>query len=542
MINKKGNLSKNMMKKLAEDLSDLIDTEEGCLLALKLFETIPWEARVSLLRNLSVVHSPYVGVFFKLILREYSTDSISAEAKRALNKLQMAGIDIEEIHLNLGEFSKEDFEIAMASKSRLEGHVNLLVAFRNESSQTYNAFFFMLSFDKFGIRDFYRSTELSMEQLESAKSDEKYEEVGFEQALILVNHAFKCNEENDTLPAIGLSIYKDFLELALAQGEYKVKNEILGNNITPTKTVNAFCLAERQGDRRLIEQLSGGKYSIREEGVILQSKILNIEEDGEVCNALAELILDSGAELWRIHWKFSLRLTSEKIWKITHLDEVLREQLDWNWLEEVISDNKVSAVFEVFEWEKVQSVLESFYGVELFQAGEDMMFYKWWELDNVLENGIDLRKGVKADFILHEDELVVAAENSEKLEHVLDIFEEEFDEELELLDTIVPLEIEYTILDQDNISLSQLLYQWELTGKDKDEKLSSWLSTKLVDLNGMTPIEAKESSEGSHLLWALFKDMQRKQVKLRRNGDQPIIDYRQLIKAVGWGKKTSKEI
>lgn len=538
-MKKQFKLPKKFTEKLAQDLAVLLASHEGALLALQLLENLPGEAKVSLISNLSMVHSEEVARFFILIMKEYPGEKVGLIAERSLKKLKLAGVDITNQGLPPIKCTPENFSSGLLSKSRLKGFVSLVLFFRNqEVPETFDVLFFSLSFGEAGIKEFFYAKELTGEQAKELLQDENYLEITFEDALSLLNIAYDFNLDYDTLPALGYFIYQNLLESALkVSGSFNFY-PVLAEEINPAILANGLCLAIRREDYHLIEELTGYKQvEIPEIGLLLANSVKSVEKLNGLWQILMEVIAEEDDGLYRMNWKFEIE-EDKGMLILARVEQLESTSLEWNWLEEALSLNNITAAYYVHQSHGVRLFVESLEGVEFFQDGRELDFYKWWDLEKVLQKGLSFNETVIADLILGEEDLVIITDDQEKLEQVQQLLESNLPYELEILDDEMPVEVVYRIFDQEKMSFNQLIEQWTLTGSTRKEQVSTWLNTKFTELNGMTPLEASGSGEGAKLLWALVKKIS-KQGKATRDS---MVDYRALLRSVGWGKKAGKNV
>lgn len=539
-------LPKKLMEKLAGDLDELLETHEGALLALQLLENLPEQVKVSLVANLSMIHTEEVAKFMNLVEQEYPGEDTGAVAQRSLKKLKLAGVEIDKNKMAPIEDSIHNFYLGSISRTRLKGTVNLVLLFLNRSNpQTLDAYFFTLSFCELGIKEFFYVREISYEQAGTIIQDETYQQLSFSQSLKLLDLAYQLNTEWDSLPALGLFIYQPLLKQAetlTEQIEYDFY-PILSQELNPTILINGFCLAMRTEDQELMDYLTQNcDSSLPQVGLLLFNEVIQVEEleekeENHVIEVTNRLIVEEDDGLYELYWRITLEYLADNRLTITNIQQLPDKNIiHWDWLEENLSAKKATTAYFMHQPHAVRLFIESLDGMELFQDGDDVDFYKWWDLDTILQKGICLKNGVTADLFLSEEELVIMTDDEEKLNQVKEFFEANLNQELEMLEVEVPIEVIYKIFDENNLSFNQMIDQWELTGINRKEQLSLWLTTKLTDLDGMTPLEASSSSEGAKLLWALVKRIYQES----KISPSSIVDYHSLLKAVGWGKKINK--
>ncbi|MBS4026110.1 MAG: hypothetical protein KGZ96_10615 [Clostridia bacterium] len=540
MMRNQNKLPKKFVEKLAQDLAVLMSSHEGALLALQLLENLPDEVKISLINNLSMVHSEEVAKFFTLIAGEYPEEKTGMAAERSLKKLQFAGITTVAEGLAQVNCSEQNFAKALVSKTRLKGAVSLVSLFHNQDQpETFDMFFFTLSFGETGIREFFYARELTGDQVRLLVDDGAYLEVSYQRMLALINIAYEHNLDYETLPALGHFIYSDLLDQATTETQDKDFDfyPVLADNITPQMLVNGICLAVRREDYRLLEVLADdGQVDLPETGLLLSSKIITEKREHGLWKIEVELISEEEKGLNRLTWEIQLEEKDDRF-ILTGIEEKAIEPLDWSWLEETLADNNLTIAYYVYQPHGVRLFIESLEGIEFFQEGGELDFFKWWDLEQVLQQGLTLEEAVIADFILGEEELIVITNKQEKLKEVQNLLESNLPYELELLDDD-SVEVVYRIFDQEKMSFNQLIEQWTLTGSTRKEQLSTWLNTKFTELNGLTPLEASGSHESAKLLWALVKKIS----KLGKQSRDSMVDYRALLKSVGWGKKSGKNL
>jgi hypothetical protein len=540
MMRNQRRLPKKFVEKLAQDLAVLMSSHEGALLALQLLENLPDTVKISLIKNLSIVHSEDVAKFFTLIAGEYPEEKTGTAAQRSLKKLQFAGINTTGESLPQVSCSASNFAKALVAKTRLKGAVSLLGLFHGQDHpESFEMFYFTLSFGETGIREFFYARQLTGEQVKLLVDDSAYLEVSYQSMLALLNIAYEHNRNFETLPALGHFIYSGLLEQAanITQNEKFDFYPVLADTITPQMLVNGICLAVRREDYQLLEELAaGGQVDLPDAGLLLSSRIINEKQENGLWKIAVELVSEEEKSLNRLTWEIRLEEQGDRF-VLTGIVETAIEPLDWSWLENSLADNNLTAAYYIHQPHGVRLFIESLEGIEFFQDSGDLDFYKWWDLEQVLQHGLTLAETVIADFILGEEELIVITNKQEKLKEVQTLLESNLPYELELLDDD-SVEVVYRIFDQEKMSFNQLIEQWTLTGSSRKEQLSTWLNTKFTELNGLTPLEASGSNENAKLLWALVKKIS----KLGKKSRDSMVDYRALLKSVGWGKKAGKNL
>ncbi|MDW7674404.1 MAG: hypothetical protein SCK28_07720 [Bacillota bacterium] len=534
-------LPKKLMEKLARDLAELMDSEEGALLALQLLENLPNEAKISLISNLSMVYTPEVARFMALVLEEYPGEKLAAVAERSLKKLSLAGVPAVQKSLTSEKATAENFCYGLVSKTRLKGIVSLVLIFKNdENDKAFDAYFFTLCFSEMGIKEFFFGRELNDEQIAVIMTDENYGKIDYIDSLTLLKLAYDCNLKYDSLPALGIFIYKSLIKQTASLPEDAAFNfyHILAQEVNPIVLTNGICLAIRTEDYRLLDYLTENQRQMLPEiGLLLESKVLSCSEEPDAAIVLVEIISEEENGLNRYQWTINYKKENNR-WQLIKITADEGENLEWSWLEETLSLNNITCAYYVYQSHGVRLFIESLEGIEFFQESDDLDFYKWWDVDAIMEKGVSFKDTVLADLIIGEDELVVLASSEERLAEVKEILEAGLTHEIELLEEELPVEVVYKIFDHDKMSFSELIEQWMLTGSNHKDQLTTWLNTKLTELDGMTPLEASSSGEGSKLLWALFKKISQSD-KVRGNY---LVDYRALLRTVGWGKKVGKNI
>ena len=529
-------MPKRLMEKLSNDLHDLLQSHEGTLLALQLLENLPHQVKKSLVANLSTVHSEEVAKFMLLIAKEYPQEELGLLAERSIKKLALAGVPQVSLDLLQVNDNPVTFSGALVSRTRLKGDMSLVLFFvESVERATYSAYFFNLSFGEMGIKEFFYTKEISEAQRGIMESEQVYQRVSFSEALYLLSLAHAYNIESESLPALGIFVYGWLLEqieqMELAGDIYP----LLWTDVTPEHLVNGLCLALRREDYQLVDYLTEGCGELSlYKGLLLHNEIISEElQEPGVIKALLKMEEEEGLFQLMLEFKFAFE---DSRWKLLSIEELERKKVDWEWLEEALSANTETACYFLHQPHGARIFIESVEGMEMFQEGEGIDLYKWWDLDKVLEEGINFSNAVLADFLVSEDEMVIMANDKDKLEQAKKFVESNIGMEIEEMEAEPSFEIIYKIYDQDNMSFNELIDHWTLSGSTPKDQLNTWLTTKLSDLGGMTPVEASGSNEGSKMLWSLVKKIHRE----GKTNSSGLVHYHSLLKSVGWGKKLGK--
>ena len=244
MKNKKSAFPRPVLKSLVEDINNLVESQEGKLLALELLEEIPAEIRGDVLEGLGSFYSPQMACFFNLLKLEYGKE-YEVIANRTLAKYSLAGLNIDYTPPSKGQFHK-----AYASASRHTGRMTLDVAWENGNQNLYVECFF-LTFSSDGIQGFFIIEDIPRGQYEKDRGSlNDMVELTYEECCFLLTHAYKLNVRYMSRPALGKFLYQKYLdeEIDFSPTEVSVVLRKVSARLTPRQLGNSFFHALRYQD------------------------------------------------------------------------------------------------------------------------------------------------------------------------------------------------------------------------------------------------------------------------------------------------------
>lgn len=199
--NKKTNVPRAMLKNLAEDISKLIETNEGGLSILEIIEEIPYDIRADVIEGLSSFYDVALVGFFDLIKMEYGKE-FETICNRALTKYNLAGLQV-----NSPPLFKGDFYRAFASASRHTGRMTVDVAWKKPDGRLYVECFF-LAFSTDGVHSFFVVEDMPVSQYECDREMQiDLMEISYRETCLLISDAYKFNVRFMSRPALGKFLY-----------------------------------------------------------------------------------------------------------------------------------------------------------------------------------------------------------------------------------------------------------------------------------------------------------------------------------------------
>jgi hypothetical protein len=410
---------KNMLKDLAEDISRMIDTNEGRLLVLETVEDIPYDIRNGVLESLSSFYRQEMVWFFHLLKLEYGKE-LETICNRALEKYRLAGLDTEFPPLFQGSFYK-----AYGTCSRHTGRMTVDVAWKTEKKGLHVECFF-LTFNSDGVHSFFVAEDMPVHQYEQDRQAiNDMVDLSYKEVCMLVKEAFKLNMRFMSRPALGRFLYQKYLDEETA-GHQSATNTLLRKvsaRLAPRQLVNSLFHALRCQDFNYM-------LSITAEDRLSSTALFN-----QLNNAIVPgtLLLEGQVEEVRgSHDRaqvtaYAITLNDREVYKSKYLLHLFKEETG-GWLinnVESLSYRPVGAGAEfnpfamqvfcrVYEIISMDDLFEALDQVDDIREVEELpygMHMRVTCLDDDFNHGVSLMTGVIADMVINGEEFVVISQD-----------------------------------------------------------------------------------------------------------------------------------
>jgi len=494
-----------LLQNLAQDIISMMENEEGYPLALEVLDQLPEELQGVLLDNLSSVHEAPLARFFWLVREEYEGE-VRRSAQRALEKYRLLGFPIDDWKVAVPQYP-EQLYMALASRTRAMGQVTLILAWKQPNGKL-DVRYFILKFGTGGIFRYFRVLDLSVAGFwaENNLARGEFVEVSLPEALHLLQEAYSYNRpECGSSAARPVSQYRKWLEQPPGLSEEDIEGlnyRLLEGKLTPVQLVNAYFVAERNGDWGLIYDLSSAKCKIRrmsrsafirsklEEGprtpVYLHTSINKEVVRRKTAEVVASLVVKDEQDRVVENTFLFQTVKEEQGWKL-HKAQRIAERV----MAEEDPDNPLNyevycALYTVHQSSEVQVFLEELAEVEMLADFPGGIHYRWPQYPNPLEEGINIAGNIFGEFILTGGEMLVVSRDRGNLEAICSLLEDRLGERLITYVRQYYLEVNlvYSILSGEFDSFEELLA--ELAVEEPEEKLPVVIAT--YEIENLSPV------------------------------------------------------
>jgi hypothetical protein len=428
--NKKTSFPRAMLKKLAEDITQLISTNEERLSILEIVEEIPYDIRPDVIEGLSSFYGPELAAFFQLIKQEYGKE-FEAICNRALAKYSLAGLEIDYSPITKGDFYK-----AYATASRHTGRMTLDIAWQKPDSGLYVECFF-LTYSSDGVHSFFIVENMSVDQYEGdRKILADMVEISYAESCFLINDAYKFNVRFMSRPALGKFLYQKYLDedsnFNHVDSNYIIRK--LVPKLTPRQMVNSFFHALRCQDfNYMFSILSDSSMS---QGMLLQqlNRAMNpgsLLLEGQVeevkgSNNSAELTAYSITlyehEVYRSDYVFKMLKEFEGDWLIASIDRVENRKLDADSEFNPFAMQVFCRVYEIIDVDVLFEILDRVDNIREVEELPYGMHMRVTCFEDDFNHGVSFMTGVIADMVINGDEFVVISQDHDTTEDFHHLF------------------------------------------------------------------------------------------------------------------------
>ena len=426
---KKTSFPRAMLKNLAQDISKLINTNEGCLSILEIIEEIPYDVRPDVIEALSSFYDCAMVRFFNLIKMEYGKE-FEAVCNRALIKYNLAGLEISPPN------SKGNFYKSYASTSRHTGRMTVDVAWQKADGRLYVECFF-LAFGTDGVHSFFVVDDMSKTQYESDRElQADMMIIGYEESCLLISDAYKFNVRFMSRPALGKFLYQKYLDEKLEFTNININTVLrkLSANLAPRQLVNSFFHALRYQDFNYLfsilaeNKLSQGRLlqqinrAMNPGALLLEGQVEEVRGSQSTAELTAYSITLYEREVYRSDYAFNIIKDAGGDWLIAGIDQVANRKL------EAGSDFNPFAVqvyCRVYEIVDVDDLFEMLDRVDNIREVEELpygMHMRVTCFDDDFNHGVTFMTGVIADLVINGDEFVVISQQPDTIEEFHNLF------------------------------------------------------------------------------------------------------------------------
>lgn len=412
---------RQMLKNLAEDLSKLVITDEGSLLALELVEEIPYEIRPEILEGLSAFYWSEMVTLFHLLKVEYGRE-LEPVCQHALNKYKMAGLNVDP-----GNSLEGDFYKAYVSCTRQTGKVSLDVAW-NIGDNGLHVECFYLSFSSDGIHSFFLVENMPVKQYEQdRKGLNTMQEISYQEACFLINEAFKFNTRNMSKPAIGRFMYQKYLDDNIDL-RYDEMNRLMRNisaRLTPRQMVNCFFYALKCQDfnymfsmlsenglyqgmlfQQLNKVLSPGTF-------LLEGQVEEVHAQDDEAEIIACSLTMHERDMYSNEYLFKINRNEKGEWEIYEIERLESEIIDSSSDDSPLGSKVYCRLYEIIDLDGLFDVLETVENISDIEELPYGMHMRISCFDDDPNHGVSLLSGVIADLVINGDEFVILSRDQE---------------------------------------------------------------------------------------------------------------------------------
>jgi len=418
-----------MLKKLTEDITRLIWTNEGSLSVLEIVEEIPYDIRADVIEGLSSFYEPALAAFFRLVQMEYGTE-FGVICQRALAKYALAGIDPE-----FPPAFKNTFYRAFASTTRHTGRMTLDIAWLKPDGRLYVECFY-LAFGSDGVHSFFVIEDMpAREYLSDRENQADMVALSYEESCLLIQDAYNFNVRFMSRPALGKFLYQKYLD-EKCSGELCLVN-VLGqycSPLSPRLLVNSFFHALRCQDFNYL-------FSILDESTYTQAQLLQQinrtmnpgalllegrvdEVKGSASSALinAHAIILSEREVFRSDFVFELTKRDEANWLIAGIERSGIKRLDQDSELNPFSMQVYCRVYEIMDLDELFEVLDRVDNIREVEELPYGMHMRVTNYEDDFNHGVTFMTGVIADMVINGDEFVVISQQEDTLADFHNLF------------------------------------------------------------------------------------------------------------------------
>ncbi|NPV89998.1 MAG: hypothetical protein HPY50_04390 [Firmicutes bacterium] len=499
----KNGVPRHLLQNLAQDIISMVENDEGYPLALEVIDQLPEDLQAMLIENLSSVHEAPLARFFWLVAEEYEGE-VKKSAQRALEKYRLAGLSLDEWRINQPQYPDQLF-MALASRTRLQGQVTLVMAWRQADTKL-DVRYFVLKYGDEGIFRYFRVNDLSEEGFLAENNLRKGEllQVSYAEACYLLQEAFRHNLSGGKHAARPIFQYRRWLEeeVQLTNDEierltYRLK---LGKT-SPAQVVNAYLLAENNNDWGLLYDLSPVRSTVRRQGRAdyisghlagdtpgkgyLHTSIISESIKRKTAEVRVYTVRESEDKLFKSESAFTL-YREESEWKVARVKQISNQEMGENDPGNPLNYEVYCSLYDVQDSAEVQAFLAEMPEVDLFGEFPAGLHYRWGQHPNPLVEGINVSSSIFGEFVLAEGELLVIAQDRNNLDAICSLLENRLADNSVTYRQQYYLDVglAYAVLSGEFTSFEELLT--ELAVEEPEEKLPLVVAT--YEVSHLAPV------------------------------------------------------
>jgi len=411
------NFPKSVLKKLVNDIRELIKGNKGKLFVLEMIEEIPYEIRHNVLENLSAFHESEIVDFFHLIKMEYGKE-MEAVASRALEKLSMAGLDVSPAKTFEGSFFK-----AYVSHSRHTGRITLDAAWDTGKKGVHVECFY-LTFNPDGVYNFCLIENMPLLKYEQDRKNlTDMVEVSFEESCYLVSEAYSFNVRFMSRPALGKFLYQKYLDnyTELSSGQERELIRKISKKLTPRQQINSFFYGLKNQDFNYLSSCISGHQSPRRflfhyfddildpEVIFLEGQVEKIFGFNSTARVTGYSITVEDNEFYKNEYTFHLIKDETGDWLIVDIEKEKNELLDSNSQLDPFNSRLFCRVYKIADLDELFDVLDNVDNLRIVEELPYGVHMRITCYQDDFNHGISFFTGIIADIVINGNEFIVFA-------------------------------------------------------------------------------------------------------------------------------------
>ncbi len=428
--NKKNCFPRTMLKKLAEDIGQLISTNEGSLSILEIIEEIPYDVRADVIEGLSSFYEPEMVAFYQLVKSEYGKE-FQAVCNRALTKYALAGLEV-----GVPTVARGDFYKAFATVSRHTGRMTIDIGWKRPASGLYVESFF-LTFSSDGVHSFYIADDISEQRFKGDRQGlVDMVEISYDECCYFISEAYKFNVRFMSRSAPGKFLYQKYLDERpdFSNAQANVALRKLSARLTPRQMVNSFFHALRCQDYNymfsilsassmsqgmLLQQLS---RAMNPGALLLEGQAQEVKGSSNSAAITAYSITMYEHEVYRSDYVFDMTKAMNGDWLIAWVERVENQKLDASSEFNPFAMQVFCRVYEILDVDALFEILDRVDNIREVEELPYGIHMRVTCFEDDFNHGVSFMTGVIADMVINGDEFVVIAQDHDSTEDFHNLF------------------------------------------------------------------------------------------------------------------------
>jgi len=434
MKKKKNSYPKPILKKFAQEITAMIDMNQGRLFLLERLEDMPDEVRTEMIEGMSSFYQDEMVDFFYLMKMEYDTE-FAAICDKALEKYRMAGLDVTPPQFFAGTFYK-----AYVSRTRHTGRITLDAAWITDNSALHVECFY-LTFNPDGIHSFILVDDMPIYAYEEQRNSlSDMEEVSYEEACTLIYQAYSNNLRYMTAPALGRFLYQKYIDYYIFHDlpDHLSLFRRISVQFTPRQLVNNYFLSIRNRDYLYLEALAteeGNVHRILENlgslfsagTLLLEAQVQDVHAVGNQVFINANAYTERDEEIFANQLQFQLTRDEQKTWYIYDFELLKQECLNRERDASPFTGPVLCRIYYVTDVDELFEILEK---VDNIQSIEELTYGVHMRITEEAEDksqGVVFFEGVAVDIVVNNgEELALISKHTEFIDELHQMFMEEY--------------------------------------------------------------------------------------------------------------------